>query len=201
MSVNRLKKKVLEVLYLFGQMSKQEMEYLFLENYSWIVKIAKEFESRKLFKRRLEKCFKLLIKEGNIREYLCDSGYRRRYGIPELPLSNKIQLKLKQYPKIEKCGECHFPIVIYKNKFKHLLPYFCDIRKNSDNVDLRVMNSSNIKFIFFKSSFLGVLDKNKIRLPFKDHKDHKPEFFIALEIYRKKYKKKKLTLRFQEVVV
>jgi len=201
MGVDYLKKPVLEALWFYGQMSIQELLYLFLEDYLWIVKIAKELESKTLLEKKIEKCLKQLIREENIREYLCDSGYRRRYGIPKLPISKKIPLKLREFPKMKICKECHFPVVVYKNKIKHILPYHCSIRKNDDDKYLRVINGSDRRYVLYKSKLLGVLDKNSIRMPFKDNKNHIPEFFLALNKYSTKFHKQDLTLTFREVVI
>lgn len=204
MGVDYLKKPVLEALRFFGQMSIQELLYLFTEDYSWIVKIAKEFESKALFKKKIEKCLKQLIREENIREYLCDSGYRRRYGILNQLISKifkKIPLKLIGFPKMKICKECHFPVVVYKNKIKHILPYHCSIRKNDDDRYLKVVNGSDRRYVLYKSKLLGVLVKNSIRMPFKDNKNHIPEFFLALNKYSTKYHKQDLTLTFKEVVI
>lgn len=201
MSVNDLKKQVLDALRFHGQMSIQEILYLFFEDHKWIVKIVRELESKELFVKKIARSLKQLIKEGNVREYLCNSGYRRRYGIPELSISKKIPLKLKEIPIIKNCEECHFPIIIYKNKIRHFFPYLCNMRKNNDDLDLKILNGSNRRFVLYKSIFLGVLDNNIIRLPFKDNRNQIPEFFIAVTKYSNKYHKRDLTLKFKEVIV
>lgn len=202
MSLSDLKKVILEAIRFYGQMSVQELLYLFIENPKWIVKILKEFDSKEHLKSKIKRCLTLLIREGHIREYVCDSGYRRRYGIPELDLPKRIQLKLKEYPKIKNCKECYFSVIVYNNKRRHILPYSCSTRKNEDNPHLNVVFiGSNIRFVVYKSIFLGILEENNIRLPFKNNKNHIPEFFIAIKKLKNVNGKTHLTLKFREVVV
>ena len=202
MTLIELKKIILEAIRFYGQLSIRELLYLFFEDPEWIVKILKHYDTKKLFKSKIFNCLKILVREEHIREYFCDSGYRRRYGIPELDLPNKIPLKLKEYPTIKNCRECYFPVIIYKDKKKHILQNYCNERnKEGSNVLKIILMNKDIRFVVYKSMFLGVLEKNKIRLPFKDNKNHIPEFFIALNKYRSMNGRINLRLKFKEVVV
>ena len=202
MSLTDLKKVILEAIRSYGQISVQELLYLFIEDSKWIVKILKEFDSKESFKSKIKKCLTLLIREENVREYICDSGYKRRYGIPELDLPKRIQLKLREYPKIKNCKECYFSVIVYNTKRRHTLPYLCSSRKNEDSTHLKIIfNGSNVRFVMFKSIFLGVLEKNTLRLPFKNNKNHVPEFFLAIKKLKELSGKTHLTLKFKEVVV
>lgn len=202
MSLNNLKKVILDAIRYYGQLSVRELLFLFVEEPKWFVKIFKNFDSKDNLKKKIMSCLRLLIREGNIREYICDSGYKRRYGIPEIDLPIKIQLKLKEYPYIKNCRECYFPIIVYKCKIKHILPYSCSVRKNEDNKYLKlILFNSKLRFVVYKSIFLGVIEKNQVRLPYKENRNHIPEFFIAIQKLKDMNGRKYLRLKFREVII
>lgn len=64
----------------------------------------------------ISKNLKILKKKKKIREYICDSGYRRRYGISKLAFSIDFDLKLQLNIDLKKSPNCLSWIIEYFEK-------------------------------------------------------------------------------------
>jgi len=128
MSNKELDKVILESIYTFGPLAIPEILYLFRNFFEWSFKL--DFNDiSKLNKNIILKNLNLLKKENKIREYLCDTGYRRRFGVSKLPFSVEFPLKLRLKIELKKCPNCLSWVIEYFNITKHLSLFSCDVRK------------------------------------------------------------------------
>ena len=121
---------ILEVIRTIGPMAIQEIIYLFLNDNFWILALnSNDISSSNRFQKKIQASINELVRQRKICEYLCDTGYRRRYGVPELDISLEIPLKLELNICLEKCRDCISWVINYSNKKKHLSFYSCNLRQ------------------------------------------------------------------------
>ena len=191
----KLKGLVLKYIRICGPLSIPELVYLIEnDNYSFLILDYEIFNSKDMLKKYIRQSLKKLFKSEEIRIYQCQSGYKERYGIFEKSIPIQIPLKLTLKINLEKCQECLSWVVNYNDKYKHLTVYFCKSRETTDEVHLKYYDYEGLKFILYKYFLLGIFEKGKLRLPFKNNKTYNPELIIASKIFRSKnleYKNRK----------
>ena len=203
MNDTELADNILEILRSIGPMSIQEILYLLTNDNIWILKLnPSDIQSKENLEKNITNQIKKLAREEKIREYICETGYRRRYGIPEMNVSKDIPLQLDLKIALKKCSECLSWVINYTEKCKHMALYSCNIRKNIDDSHLNVIEYDNKMYVIYKSFFLGVFDRNKLRLPYKNNRNHIPELFIASKLAKNQNinSREYLKLSFQEVI-
>jgi len=199
MNENKINEVILDLVNTYGPLSVPEMIYSIQNNILYSIDLSSN-KNKQITDYDIQKVLNSLIENKKIREFVCDTGYKRRYGIPELDTSFKLSLKIEK--KI--CPECGCWIIIYFKKVKHLEAFFCASRLNSDTKDIVLCNyKAKIKFIIYENLFLGVIDNGVLRLPKVDRFSKIPELIIASKICMRKGKNKNLfknlKFNFQEV--
>ena len=186
-----IKNELIELIKSHGPLAIPEITYIISEDPILFLKANLEITSLKIIKKRIKLELNELVNDQNIKHFECDSGYKIRYGMPNVHLDRNIPMRLKPKIFLKKCNECLAFVITLSNQTKHMSCFFCNSRTQSDDDNFFFINYDDKKFILYKNFFLGVFDNGKIRLPFKSNKTHEPEFFIAL----KKYNKKKRSFR------
>jgi len=184
MSSKELGTLILESIHTFGPLAIPEISYLFNNYFEWIFKVDFK-DSSNLNQERVSKILNKLHEKKKIREYLCDSGYRRRFGISKIPFSIDFPLNLRLNIKLIKCPTCLSLIIKYFDKSKHLFPFLCENRENKDNSNIEFYSHKEKKYLIYKELFLGIFEKGVLRLPYRDYAVNKPELFIAIDLYNK----------------
>jgi len=184
MSTKELGTLILESIHTFGPLAIPEISYLFNTYIEWIFKLDfKDYSNLK--QERVSKILSKLQEKKKIREFLCDSGYRRRFGIPKIPFSVDFPLKIMLNIKLIKCPTCLSWVIKYFDKTKHLFPFLCENRKNEDNSYIKFYNYKEKKYLIYKELFLGIFEKGVLRLPYRDFVVNKPELFVAIDLYNR----------------
>jgi len=184
MSSKELGTLILDSIHTFGPLAIPEISYLFNNYFEWIFKVDfKDFSN--INQDRVSKILSKLQEKKKVSEFLCGSGYRRRFGISKIPFSVNFPLNLKLNIKLIKCPICLSWIVQYFNKIKHIFPFLCENRKNKDNSCIEFYNYKEKKYLIFRELFLGIFEKGVLRLPYRDYAVNKPELFIAIDLYNK----------------
>lgn len=203
---NRIENQVLKFIRSCGPLSIPEISYLIQnDNICLLLLDFESIQSKKTLKKIIKKSLRNLMQKRNLREYICDTGYKTRYGIPEKSMPDFTPLKLRLRIILRQCNECISWLIEYNYKFKHLTPYFCNLRKEKDDIVLKCYDYEDLKYIFYNYLFLGVFDNGKLRFPYKNNRTHVPELIIASKILRKKnqiYKNRKYSkYYFEEVFI
>lgn len=203
---NKLVHQVLKFIRSCGPLSVPEMIHLIQnDNLSLLSLDFESIQSKDVLNKKIKKCLKNLLENKNIREFTCDTGYKKRYGIPEVSIPDATPLKLRLRINLIECKECISWVIEFNDKFKHLTPFYCNRRKLEDDIGLNYYDYEALKYIFYNYLFLGVFDKGKLRFPYKNNKTHDPELLIASKILKEKnpiYKNRNyLKYYFKEVFV
>lgn len=203
MKTKNLKEIVLESILTFGPLAIPEILYLLRNHLEWVIRLRfNEFSN--LSHKKIFSIIKKLQEKKKLRDYICDSGYRKRFGISKIPISVNYPLRLKLVVNLEKCPICLSWVIIYFDKKKHLFPFFCENRKKENCSELKFYNHNEKIYLIYKNLFLGIFDDGKLRLPKRDFIAKKPEIFIAMDLVNNKKNsiiKNKIKLHLKEDLI